>query len=345
MKQGKTLTQLAQEIERRNASKLDFIADTRALNFDAKNIQIGDKGRYAITDHTHGQIAARLNIPKKYYDRMQTDAPALLINNVRHWFDAQPERRMIRTLDGNARAFLSDRYRKLDNFDLCEAILPIILESDSMKIISCDVTDKKLYIKALFPKLETEIKKGDAVQSGIVISNSEIGLSSLRVEPLVYRLVCLNGLISKDYGTRKYHVGRACEGDEAIAEIYRDETLQADDKAFWLKVQDIVIASMSESKFKLIVDKFRDTQGIKIINPIHAVEVVANKFTFNHDEKSGVLRSLIQGADLSGYGLINAVTDYAKFIDKYDRATEFERIGGSIIELPKTDWQAIAQAA
>ncbi|MBL0089244.1 MAG: hypothetical protein IPP44_22195 [Ideonella sp.] len=33
---------------------------------------------------------------------------------------------MVRTLDGQARAFLSDRYRRLDNYDLCEHVLPML---------------------------------------------------------------------------------------------------------------------------------------------------------------------------------------------------------------------------
>lgn len=67
----------------------------------------------AVTDHAHGQIAQRLDIPAKYYNRMRSEAPALLAANVNNWFQEQPERRMIRTLDGKARAFLSDRYRRV----------------------------------------------------------------------------------------------------------------------------------------------------------------------------------------------------------------------------------------
>jgi hypothetical protein len=33
---------------------------------------------------------------------------------------------MLRTLDGQVRAVLSDRYRRLDNFDLAESVLPIL---------------------------------------------------------------------------------------------------------------------------------------------------------------------------------------------------------------------------
>lgn len=39
---------------------------------------------------------------------------------------------MLRTLDGNLRAFLSNRYRRLDNLELVDHILPVIAQ---MKIV------------------------------------------------------------------------------------------------------------------------------------------------------------------------------------------------------------------
>ena len=59
---------------------------------------------------------------------MRSDAPALLAHNVNHWFKTQPAERMVRTLDGKARAFLSNRYRRLDNFDLLHAVMPVLAE-------------------------------------------------------------------------------------------------------------------------------------------------------------------------------------------------------------------------
>jgi len=40
-----------------------------------------------------------------------------------------PDRRMVRIMDGNVRAFLSDRYRRLDHLELCTAVLPVINEN------------------------------------------------------------------------------------------------------------------------------------------------------------------------------------------------------------------------
>ena len=57
-----------------------------------------------------------------------------------------------------------------------------------------------------------------------------------------------------------------------------------------------------------------------------------------------LLRHLIEGGDLSGYGLVNAVTHFAQEVDDYDRATEFEMLGGKLIEQSKAEWDTLAQA-
>ncbi len=115
MKSGKTLTELAQELERQSSTKKDFIASTEVLEMtDTGEIVLeGDTPQeFSVTEHAHTQIAARLDIPtKKYYSRMRSQAPELLAANVNEWFHQKPERRMVRTLDGQMRAFLRDRYR------------------------------------------------------------------------------------------------------------------------------------------------------------------------------------------------------------------------------------------
>lgn len=99
---------------------------------------------------------------------------------------------MIRILDGNVRAFLSDRYRRIDNLELLEAVLPIIKEMKRTEIISSEVTPTNMYIKVINKKLKAQVGLNDIVQAGLVISNSEVGLGSLKVEPLIYRLICKN---------------------------------------------------------------------------------------------------------------------------------------------------------
>lgn len=348
MKAGKTLVEMAQELQRQSDAKKDYIADTRVLEMTPIGelaLQNGARHMFPVTDHTHSQIAQRLDIPAKYYQRLKLEQPQLLAENVNTWFHSQPERRMIRTLDGQARAFLSDRFRRLDNFDLAEAVLPVLSEmGEGIQIVSAELTERRMYIKAINRRLELEVKTGDVVQAGICITNSEVGLGSLRVEPLVFRLVCLNGMISQDFSTKKYHVGRAAEDGDAF-ELYSDDTLKADDKAFFLKVQDTVRAAVDIAKFSTIVDRMKEATEQKIEgNPVAAVEVLSDKFGYSNDEKSSVLTHLIQGGDLTAYGMLNAITRTSQDLEDYDRATELERDGSKILSLPASTWKAISLA-
>lgn len=343
MKQGRTLQELERELQRQRNYRQDFIADTRSLELETteygSTLHLSIDGKnygFGVNEVAHQQIAIRLNIPYRYYQKMKSEVPILLDANVNKWLKQNPERRMIRILDGKIRAFLSDRYRRLDNLELCAAVLPVIQEMKGANIESCEVTPTRMYLKVVNKKMKAEVTVGDVVQAGFVISNSEVGLGSLRVEPLIFRLVCKNGLICKDVAQKKYHVGRQVNVSEDTAyELYSDETLEQDDKAFFMKVQDVVRSAVDETRFMLAVEKMRETKEIPLgKDPVKAVEVLADKFQLTENERGDVLRQLFMIGDNSRYGLMNAVTSASKLAKTYDRATELERIGGEILALP-----------
>lgn len=353
MKQGRTLIGLAEELERQLSTKVDMIVPTPLMHHvtdtggaTALLIEAPDGSkRFTATESCRRQLADRLKIPFAYFERMRTDQPELLDRNVNTWLHKEPEQRLIRTLDGRARAFLSDRYRRLDNYDLLEHVLPILRELPGARFESMELTETRMYVKVVTPRIEFEIQPGDVVQAGVVISNSEIGHGSLSVQPLVYRLVCRNGLIAPDRAMRKAHVGRLQEASTEEITIFRDDTLAAEDKAFYLKVRDVVQAAVSQASFEQTAVKMRATLGIKLTgDPVKAVEVLATRYLLNEQERSGVLRSLIAESDLSGYGLVNAVTGYAQEVDNYDRATEMEQLGGRLLDQSKAEWEALTTA-
>ena len=343
MKQGKTLQELGRELQRQRNNRQDFIADTRSLEMKTtaygSTLHLAIDGRtygYPVSDIAHQQIASRLNISYRYYQKMQAEEPKLLDANVNTWLNKNPERRMIRILDGRVRAFLSDRYRRLDNLELCAAVLPVIQEMKGANIESCEVTPTCMYLKVVNKKLKAEVTVGDVVQAGFVISNSEVGLGSLRVEPLIFRLACKNGMICKDYAQKKYHVGRQVNVSEDSAyELYSDKTLAQDDKAFFMKVKDVVRTAVDETRFMLAVNKMRETTQIPLSHePVKEVEILADKFQLTENERGDVLRQLFMSGDNSRYGLMNAVTAASKLAKSYDRATDLERIGGEILAMP-----------
>src|SRR5688572_22031571 len=88
VKAGRTITELAKEIERQQNSKVDLIASTRNMGISVdEDCAIGlalpeGKSFSNINDVGHSQIADYTKIPKPYYDRMRREAPYLLSTNV-----------------------------------------------------------------------------------------------------------------------------------------------------------------------------------------------------------------------------------------------------------------------
>lgn len=371
MKAGRTLQEISTQILAENRAKRDFVADTSALNMAVVETEEGKPDvalRFTVKDQEQtfhptplclDQIAARVGIPAKYADRMRTEAPELLCRNVNHWFAAKPERRMLRTLSNGtsvARAFLSERYRALDNFDLFAAVMPK-LQGAGCEIHSVQITDTRFYIQASTPRIQAiidqTVKIGThnriqrTVQAGVIIGNSEVGCGSIFVDPIMYDLVCTNGLILQRT-LKRHHVGRRNEGeifgDENTAELFTDSTRQKIDAAWWAQVGDVVTHALDQIKFNDNIERLRKLQGHELAKDAggvpKVVEAVATKFDLAEQEKANLLLHFAQGGDFSQYGLINAVTRTAEDVESYDRAVELERLGGQIIELPPSDFVA-----
>ena len=367
MKQGKPLAEVLSELQYQNKMKRDYVAPAKAFRLEDNGETFtlsrndGTQEMFNTTDLFHRQIGSTLDIPAKYYDQMRKLKPELLARNVNAWFGDREQNYMIRSMrydeytsDGRstsdvspqnpsvARALLSDRYRRIDNTEIATAVLPLFAGQSDMEIISSAVTDTRLWLKVLNHKLEQEVKPGDVVQAGVVISNSEVGLGAVSVQPLIYRLVCSNGLIAGDVGERRTHIGRAVEAADEKYNIYSDDTREAEDKLLLMKLRDATKAALEESKFAMIVDKLRDSTEAKITGHVpEVVELTSKAYGLNQGEQESILDYLIAGGDLSLYGLSNAVTRASQDIESYDRATTLENIGWQVVNMSPSQWREI----
>ena len=354
MKQGKTsIVELAEAIQNEADNKKDYISPSQLMHVHANGdlkISMRDANDdvldMPLTQHASRQMAAKFGIPAKYFDRMLADAPDLLATNANHWLHKEPKDLMVRTLFGKVRGIMSNRYQRIDNINIAEDLLPFLSVQDGLEIASCEVTEKKLYIKAVMHKMVSEIKKGDVVEAGLCISTSEIGCGQFEVAPFIHRLICLNGMKVNDAKFGKRHVGARADVNDSTYSILSDETLRADDRAFMLKARDVVKAAFDEKIFEGHVNKLRDTTERKLEgNPVKAIEVLGATHGLLQGEQSSILRKLIEGGDTSQYGLLNAVTAYSQDVSDYDRASELEELGGKIVDLTEAEWKPIAMAA
>ena len=371
MKTGLSLSQLAKELDRRSKAKVDFVApvskfavavDRNAAKQLVPTIRLAAAEGvkvFGINKVAHEQFSDYAGIPMQYYRRMLEQDPQLLVQNVNRWLqDHKDERRMVRVLDGNVRALLSDKFRALENEDLAEAIIPVLQERD-LVIASCEVTDQRLYIKAVDRNMEDRIPKGhkfgdgshvgfDMVSPGVAVSNSEVGRGSLMIESTIFTHGCTNKAI---FGTtlRKFHTGARAEMSDDVYQMLSDKTKRLTDAAVWAQTRDLVAGASHEAKFRATTDMLKaatEDRLAKKADVVEVVERVGRKFGLGDGERKGVLQCLIEDGDLSRYGVHSAITRFSQDDSvNYDRATELERLGARVIELKKNEWEALAKAA
>ena len=352
-----TLDSLIERVLKEHERKDDILADTRHMSVVVEadeeghpvtlsvDEEDGSTLHYAPSDHMLGQMATDLGIPKRYFDRMRIDAPDLFRSNVHHWMYEEPKRRMLRAYKVDSevrdgRAWLSDRYRRLDNIEIARRLLP---EFDRLpqeaEFHNASITDERFYLRATFPKMTKDVRLGDAVSWGVQIRNSEVGAATFAIESFLLRLVCINGMVvAKVLNAR--HIGKRLD------DILSDEAVEADDHAFWLAARDTLRASLDEAAFEQAVEVLRGTtEGPTIQSAPQATKRLAKTFSLSDEEQENVLTNLVREGDLTRWGMLNAVTATAHSVENFDRGVELEETGWAIANLSRRDWDRIAVAA
>ena len=109
MKSGRSLVDLAQELERQLATKKDMVVPSSLMLYrtseqGVSSVDIDEQTgvqTYGITELARRQLADKLKIPYAYFERMRTEQPMLLDRNVNTWLqEGDADKRLIRTLDG-----------------------------------------------------------------------------------------------------------------------------------------------------------------------------------------------------------------------------------------------------
>lgn len=358
MKQGISITDLAVEIERQAEAKHDYIADHSALSVteDGK-LRVMGVGHFGLNNHARRQLAAKLDIPLAYFDRLSEKHPDLLSHSCNTLLSRESGRSMVRTLDGEARGLMSDRYRPLDNYDLGNAVLPVIMQSGA-RVESCQITDTRLYIKLILPWLDRELPVPQGLKMGVghnwfirkvtgavTISNSEVGAGTLAISPGIFEPQCTNLATYKDDGFAKMHIGKKAASDDPVAKWLSDDTKRIEDAAVWARVRDVLTATMDGRVIDGICERMTEARTDLITgDPAKVVEVFGKKNGLSEVERGGLLRHLGNAGEMNRYGLQWAVTRLAQDVESYDRASDLERLGGGVIELARNDWQALLAA-
>lgn len=346
-----TLEELAEKLVQQSQVKQDFLVDSTRMVMEAYGGTpvlrvLDDFGGdcmepLELTNTAHKQLGAYLRIPAGYYDRMLKEATALLTANVNNWLDRTAEIKLLRTMDGAARAILSNRYWCVDHLDLLQIVIPVLGHMPDVSVMSCGLSETHMYIKVASERLKGDVIPGDTVQYGFLITNSEVGMGAISVQPYLYRLVCGNGMVSGERigeGTRRIHKGSVKELHGPL-KVYHPPALDPHAKFAELFLNTLRMA-VEESRFGEILDVMRRAAqtNIEAEDLTGLLKLVGTAVGIREAEQPHVLSYLLASRDMTLYGLANAVTRYAQDVDSYDRATQLEAAGYDLVAMPMRQW-------
>jgi hypothetical protein len=319
------LQSLIEELERQKPLKWDKKISSEELRMIPSetqvNLQIGPDSSFSIIQPCHSQIAEKLEIPIKYYHKMESEAPELLVENVNTWLKKTDKDFFIRGLGDSVRAFLSDRYRVIDHLDVLYCSLNE-LQAHEAEIEDCFLSETEMNIKVKSGKLRDFVRhKDDLIMGGIFLTNSETGHKALRVEPRLFRVKCSNGMIIEELVTREIHLGN----EDSVA-----------DEIIYLSLRRSIRELFG--RFGEIIQSLRETAEIKILNPQKAINNLAEHYKLSEAQKENILMAFGAEAEYDIYGIANAVSMAAQKEETWEKSIELEKISGKLIS---DSWQEL----
>ena len=370
-----TLTRLLQQVQDQAARSQDFLAPTNQLQLKTVDRGDGTNVSRIIMEQSGGaptqilrandvafdQISQRAGIDVRTARRLQQDYSTEFDGLINAIWQKEPAVRMIRSFQpkissnnvGTARAFVSDKFKTFDNVHLLQSALPELMESDAQwQVVNGTVTDKRLYLRLKSAVITGEgAAVGDIMALGIGMSNSEVGCGSVNVYQMFWTLACLNGM-QTEKRTRKSHITGA-RGDADTWGLLTDEAKDADNHALALQMRDVTAAYASRESFDEVLEKMKTAHDDKVEgSPQSAVEAMGKVLALTKKDTASLMDGLLATIGQAGYAgqpvtratMVNAVTAVAHQADA-DSVDDWQKLGGRVLDLPRSDWQRVAMAA
>lgn len=321
-------------------------------------------GYYLPTHHAHGQLATALGVPQEYARKMASQHPTLWAANVNGWLEHptySAKKYMVRTLRGDgvqgvARAFLSDRYRVIDNLDVLMAALDGIRDAGvQVEIPYADLTDTRMYVRVQAPTVAQAAERllagyrspfdfgqqraGDArvwtsagpvVFAGFVLSNSEVGAGAFTIAPQVIVQACRNGMTVSKEAVRKTHLG---EKLEAGVVQWSDATQAKLLELVKSQTTDAVRTFLSPEWLGGKVAELEEVAGVPVEDGKKAFEVVGKKLGYGEQAQTDLLRHFSLAGQWTAGGVAQAMTSVAQTVASADEAYRMEGDAITAMEL------------
>lgn len=268
---------------------------------------------------------------------------------VNDYFHKEKEGVMVRMLKDQSghlycRALLSDRYEVVPNADFFYAIVEALQDAGA-QVWHARLSEDKFYGYAVAPHITAEVnterafdpgdgwksrwygKKNDVMNAAMAFGNSETGDGGIFLANAILRRVCENYCVWHDIVSRT-HLGKRHEMDRLLS----DETIRERNKLFFMKIKDYVRGTFNVLEFQKLVDSLNGATKDAVEDPEKAAEALQVCYDMSEERKAAIRNLFIKNQDMSRYGLIQAVTEYAhdKKVDP-DAGFDLERLAPELL--------------
>jgi hypothetical protein len=177
----------------------DQIVRARAAGFDVApthgiRVRVADDW-YEPTDFALGQIASRAGVPLQYLRELAAPQSApwqhQLASEIlgQHYGNAGDVRVLVRSVRGQLRGWVSDKYRRLDSRPLVDALADEARNAGAVPVDGV-ATETRVAIKVIVPRILEPIP-GEFLAIGGEWSNSDVGNGTHSFRTFALRVACL----------------------------------------------------------------------------------------------------------------------------------------------------------
>ncbi len=330
-----------------NNQPADRLQSGATLSFDAGDghgvhVSFGDSeaGTIRLKLHRHAvqQMAQTTDLPIKFIDGLlttpETWAKELLAHNLSTMFGNRfrKQRYLLRSVQGEVRGFLSDRYRRLDSRPIIEAFATEVQRKGALPYAGY-VTDTKVAIQAIMPEVYEPVP-GELVAYGLSLENSDFGNGALSVRAYLLRIWCSNLAITQEE-MRQVHLGRRL--DESM--IYSQRTYELDAETTVSALRDVIGTQLNAEALHNRMDSIRQANETAI-DPSAAKETL--KKVLLKSETDEVIEAYNSPdtynlpAGNTNWRLSNAISWVAGKTEDAERKLELMKIAGDVLPKPRS---------
>lgn len=246
----------------------DHIVRGRALKFTpvGNGVEIGVESQRPVHDHALQQLCSRAGLPIAYARTLQEAGPwgtDLLARNLGDLYGHQAEgkRYLTRSVGGEVRGFLSDRYRRLDSRPIVESLARTCAEIGALPVEGYAL-ETKVAMKAVLPHVFEPVPN-EVMAFGIYWENSDFGDGAHSCRIFMLRLWCTNYAIS-DTALRQIHLGKRLDDSFQFSQ----RTYELDTQVAASAVSDLVSGLLGPAKVE---------EACAAIKEAHETKVSANQ--------------------------------------------------------------------